>query len=1003
MQDEKKSKNQLIEELEELRSRNSELEAAEINCEQAKEDLRKSESLLGKIFESSPDLFSVIDKDYRIIRSNWRGGYESARQKIKDEKPVCYEVYHPGQNEPCIPCHVSEVFRTGKPVIAEKFNPDIGYVEAHTYPLFDDDCNVDLVVVNFKNISERKNMENILRESEAKLKLFFEYTPAAVAMFDRNMKYIHTSRRWLKDYGLGEQDIIGRSHYEVFKEIPDRWKDIHRRCLAGAIETCEEDPFPRPDGKTDWVRWEVRPWRESDGTIGGIIIFSEVITDRKMVEEALRKSNQRLDLLAETASRLLVSDSPQMVVDSLCRKVLAFLDCHAFFNYLVDDDLQRLHLNACGGIPEEDIKKMEWLDYGVGLCGCSARDGCRLVVDNVQDTLDQYTALVRPFGIRAYACHPLIAQGRVLGTLSFCTRNRTQFTDDELSLMKAVADQVAIAMDRKRSEEELRRAHDELEKRVAERTDQLAKTIDTLLEEIVERQETEEALRISKERYDLAVEGANDAIWDTNLLTGESYYSSRYKSILGYEDNELASNHKEWQSKIHPDDLQRVLEAYHDHLAGRMPVYEVECRLRHKDGGYRWILARGACLRDAKGEPYRMAGSLTDITDRKKLEQQLLQSRKMESIGMLAGGVAHEFNNLLTAISGYGQIIQDSVSPNDELLSDSIGQLLKAANRAAELTGSLLAFSRKQVIKLKPLRVDLIIRDACKLIQRIIGEDIELTAGFPDRKLQIMGDAGQMEHVLMNLATNARDAMPSGGHLRISAREFIVREGSEADYDLTIPGKYAQISVSDTGAGIGKETLERIFEPFFTTKETGKGTGLGLSILYGIVKQHNGSVQVKSEPGIGTTFTIYLPAVEETQVSEEKPHRTEAAVEGTETLLVAEDEEMVGNFMAKILEREGYTVIVAVDGEDALLRFMENKDSISLVLTDVVMPKKNGKEIFEEIKKIKPEVKVIFISGYTKEIIHQKGVAEEGVDFITKPFLKGDLLRKVREVLDKDK
>jgi PAS domain S-box-containing protein len=272
------------------------------------------------------------------------------------------------------------------------------------------------------------------------------------------MKYIHTSRRWIKDYGLGERNIIGLSHYEVFPEIPARWREIHQRCLSGAIEKCDEDPFTRLGGKIDWVRWEIHPWRDNNGNIGGIIIFTEVITERKRVEEVLKKSNQRLDLLAGTASMLLESDSPQEVIDSLCRKVLAFLNCDAFFNYIVDYDKQRLHLNACGGIPDIDVRKMEWLDYGEGLCGCSARDGSRLVVENLQDIEDQYTALVRPFGIQAYACHPLISQGRVIGTLSFCTRTKSHFTDDELSIMKSVADQVAIAIDRKLSTELMSRS-----------------------------------------------------------------------------------------------------------------------------------------------------------------------------------------------------------------------------------------------------------------------------------------------------------------------------------------------------------------------------------------------------------------------------------------------------------------------------------------------------------------------------------------------------------------
>jgi len=405
-------------------------------------------------------------------------------------------------------------------------------------------------------------------------------------------------------------------------------------------------------------------------------------------------------------------------------------------------------------------------------------------------------------------------------------------------------------------------------------------------------EKTAEELRISEERYVLAVQGSNDGIWDLDILTGEAYHSSRWNRIIGYEDNEITSNFKEWESRIHPDDYQRVMETGKAYGEGRRPLYEIEYRIRHKDGGYRWVLSRGACLRDSHGKPYRIAGSLTDTTDRKKLEQQLLQSQKMESIGLLAGGVAHEFNNLLTAISGYGQILQESIPPDDELSQESIGNVMKATERAAELTRSLLSYSRKQTMKPEPVRVGAIIGNVGKLIQRVVGEDIEISINLSGEDLLVYADAGQMEQALMNLATNARDAMPRGGCLSISAGKVTVDEGSGARYDLAAPGKYALVSVADTGRGIDSESLERIFEPFYSTKKVGEGTGLGLSIAYGIIKQHNGSIMVSSERGRGTIFTIYLPLIEGHGAGKES--KTPAfPVAGTKTVLVAEDEAIV--------------------------------------------------------------------------------------------------------------
>jgi PAS domain S-box-containing protein len=548
---------------------------------------------------------------------------------------------------------------------------------------------------------------------------------------------------------------------------------------------------------------------------------------------------------------------------------------------------------------------------------------------------------------------------------------------------------VGVARDiteQKRMEEELRLARDELEKRVVERTEELGITA--------------EALRVSEERYTLAVQGSNDGIWDINLETGEAYHSQRWKSILGFDGNEITDNFKEWESRVHPDDYQKVMDAGKAYEEGRAPSFEIEYRLRHKDGDYRWVLTRGACLRDSRGKPYRMAGSLTDINERKKLEQQLLQSQKMESVGILAGGVAHEFNNLLTAISGYGQILQERIPKDDELTRESIINVMKAAEQAADLTRGLLAFSRKQVISPEPVHIDTLISTAGKIIQRVIGEDIEFSTGFSDKNLLVKADPGQIEQVLMNLVTNARDAMPQGGRLSVATRKVVVKEGSEAQYDLPEPGKYALISVADTGTGIDAKSLESIFEPFYTTKEVGKGTGLGLSIVHGIIKQHNGSIQVSSEPGKGTTFNIYLPLVEGLSVRKESKISA-TPVNGTETILVVEDDEIVRMFMKSILERVGYKVIVADNGEDALARFKEH-DDICLILSDVIMPRKNGMDMLNEVRKIKPAAKMIFISGYAADMISQKGMFDERTELITKPFNKNDLLKKVREILDRE-
>lgn len=374
----------------------------------------------------------------------------------------------------------------------------------------------------------------------------------------------------------------------------------------------------------------------------------------------------------------------------------------------------------------------------------------------------------------------------------------------------------------------------------------------------------------------------------------------------------------------------------------------------------------------------------------------------MESIGLLAGGVAHDFNNLLTAISGYAETIQELIAADDEVLNDCVEQVLKASDRGAELARDLLAFSRKQVIHAKPLHVNSIIRSTGKLIKRIVGEDIRVTTILSDSDMMIMADTGQIEQVLMNMTTNARDAMPDGGNLQIATEEVVIAEGDEVQYDLPRPGKYAMISVCDDGCGIDRNELDRIFEPFFTTKEVGKGTGLGLAMIYGVIKQHQGSVLVESEFGKGTAFHIYLPLVEHSHPVHEKPRQVVLKrFDGHETILIAEDEEMVRMLMKKMFERVGYRIIPAVDGEDAVAKFKENMNDIALVVSDVIMPGKNGRQILEEMRNLKPEIKVLFISGYTANVMHEKGIFEEGMEYIAKPFVKEKLLEKVREILDK--
>lgn len=391
--------------------------------------------------------------------------------------------------------------------------------------------------------------------------------------------------------------------------------------------------------------------------------------------------------------------------------------------------------------------------------------------------------------------------------------------------------------------------------------------------------------------------------------------------------------------------------------------------------------------------------SINDISENKRLEGQLRQAQKMESIGTLAGGVAHDFNNILTAIIGYGQLTLMKMA-TDNPHRANIQHILDSADRAAHLTKDLLLFSRKQPVDRKLVDLNEGIQKLGKFLTRVIGEDVALKITLSGGVMPVRADSYQIDQILMNLATNARDSMPQGGTFTISTDRIMLDATAAAANGLAAPGKYALISVSDTGQGMDENTRQRIFEPFFTTKEVGKGTGLGLPVVYGIVKQHDGAVNVYSEPGQGTTFRIYLPidetgpAVKPEAVAEESPQG------GTETILLAEDDQTVRDITVVTLENFGYTVITAVDGAEAVRKFKENQGRLQLLLFDLIMPKKSGKEAYDEIRLLQPDVKIIFESGYDPDMLRQKTLLEQNVPVLYKPVPLAVLLKKIRNVLD---
>lgn len=390
---------------------------------------------------------------------------------------------------------------------------------------------------------------------------------------------------------------------------------------------------------------------------------------------------------------------------------------------------------------------------------------------------------------------------------------------------------------------------------------------------------------------------------------------------------------------------------------------------------------------------------MRDITEHRRLEEQLRQAMKLEGIGQLAGGMAHDFNNVLNAVIGYAALLQMRVDEADPIRL-FVDEIVEAGKRGADLTRQILTFSRKQMLCMCPVDLNEVISGIQNMLRRLVREDIEMEINLCSRPLVLMADTGQITQVLINLATNAADAMPDSGKLRISTEVSAIDSDHIGNYDVDAPGDYALLIVSDSGTGMHKETMSHLFDPFFTTKGVGKGTGLGLSVVHGIVKQHRGHIDVDSEVGKGTIFKIYLPLTEH-RAEKLKDQTTNHVWGGTETILIAEDEAPLRKLSAAVLKHYGYTLITAVDGEDAVQKYKENQEAINLVILDAIMPKKNGKEVYEAMKGIRPRVKAIFLSGYTEDIFSPADISEQDVIFLTKPIMPDNLAKKVREALDR--
>lgn len=659
------------------------------------------------------------------------------------------------------------------------------------------------------------------------------------------------------------------------------------------------------------------------------------------------------------------------VLGCLCRSMEEQFSGMLCSVLLLESDGTTLHHGAAPSLPVDYCRAIDGciIGPGVGSCGTAAYRGKAVVVSDIaSDVLwKDFRQLALPHGLKACWSTPIFSRaGKVLGTFAVYYREIREPDPQHMQMVECATHLAGIAIERERSDAELQAAENRYR---------------TLVE------------RLPAITY----------IAEVGVLGPWLYVSPQIQSILGFPPDEWKADSSNWVNHIHPDDREHAL-AVDSHFAVHGGTLRTEYRMLSREGKVIWFRDEAVLLQDAAEPTPLMQGVLYDITEHKQLEDRLRQSQKMEAIGNLAGGVAHDFNNLLMIIQGHNERLLRHLNPDDLLFTDAHG-IKGAVSRAASLTQQLLAFSRKQVLQPNLLSMNAVAGEVGRMLEPVLGENIELGLELAADLWRVKVDERQLEQAILNLTLNARDAMPHGGRVTIATCNHEISETSTngnqaADSGPAKPGKYVVLTVSDTGTGMDLETQSHIFEPFFSTKELGKGTGLGLASVYGVVQQSGGWVSFRSQLGHGSSFSIYLPEASGEPASPSTPSVPAPEAKVTETILVVEDEDEIRDMVREYLERKGYTVVSANNGSEALQVAQRYKGSIHLLLTDVVMPQVGGRELAQQIRGMRPRIKILFTSGYPEHAGLTDRVADQSPEILQKPYPLSTLASRIRLMLD---
>jgi len=899
-----------------------------------------------------------------------------------------------------------------------------------------------------QEIEERKRVEQALRDSEASFRLLFANNPNSMWVYDlETLAFLEVNEMAVADYGYSRAEFLQIRITDIYpaEDVPLLLENIER--IGVELQISGEWRHRLKNGNIINVAM-VSHTLEFAGR-QAVLVVARNITKRKQAEMALRESEERFRRLAEHAPDIIyryrLTPVPGFEYVSPAATAITGYSPEEYYAdpelglKLVYPDDQPLVQQLAGGQISPEPLMLRWVRKDGRMIWNEQRNvpiydktGILIAIEGIARDITDRKQAEEALRLSEARFRATFEQAAV-GLSHVAPDGRWLWVNQKLceivgytreELLQKSFQEITHPDD---LETDLERVHRVLageietysiEKRYF-RQDGSIIWVDltvslvhhpsgepdyfvSVIQDISQRKQMEAALQAAEARYRTLVEQlpAITYIVELGQVNRTIYISPQLEEVLGFSPQEWLADPDLWLKQLHLDDREWVVNETRRVEAGNEPL-DIEYRAITKDGRTIWLhnLNQKVLAADESGQLRYRHGVMFDVTGRKHLEEQYQQAQKMEAIGQLTAGIAHDFNNLLTAINGFAGLMQLQLLPEDPL-AEMVAKILHSGERAAQLIRQLLAFSRKQIIAPQLLELNHIVTKMDKLLSRIIGEHIQMKTDLAPDLWLIKADPAQIEQIIVNLAVNARDAMPEGGQLVIETANVSLDESFVAAHLETQPGEYVLLTITDTGHGMNEEVKAHLFEPFFTTKEQGKGTGLGLATVYGIVKQNGGYIWVDSEEGQGATFKIYLPRIREVIHPPDHPQVDAKMLGGSETILLVEDEVGVRELARRVLAERGYTVLAAPNGQTALDLATHHPDPIHLLLSDVVMPGISGRALAEQLHQTRPDLKVLFMSGYTDEAIAQHGILAPGVSLLQKPFSLTSLARKVREVLD---